>query len=422
MATFPFRLPRGEPSPAARLKLDVNNQRTMLAFFALPPLMGPLAALILAAGGLMGWYRVLARNLSVALPRPALILAFAFVLFPLSELLSWVINSGALADLKYISSSLLFLFALPVYARLSLSPAQDIWRALYRGAAIACAGAGLVALAGVWFGVKRAEGGAGNPVPFAVVLSVLLPIALSGWQDAQARIKPWLAGAILLGTTAIVLSGTRSMLVAALINFMICGIFLVRSAIPLRRIVAAGILLLATGVVIASNSDFIGRHFGNTVRDLKAIERGDHTWSGGQRLRMWEAGASLIAERPLLGYGPQSVVDIMRQKTSTPGRADGLAFTHFHNLAINAWIRGGVPELLAALSALFLPWLLCAATIRRKGFGSGQMIAATLFVSYFINGAISSAFWHDILTAFYIQTALCALYLCYGPGTATDRC
>jgi O-antigen ligase len=385
----------------------------MLAFFSVPPLIGPAAAVILAAGALNGWYRILARNLAPALPRPAMIIVLIFALFPASELLSWAVNSGQLIELKYIASSLLFFAAMPVYARLSLSEATDIWRAMYRGAALACAGAGLVAAAGIWLGFKRAEGGAGNPVPFAVVLSVLLPMALCGWKDAEAKVRPWLAVAVLLGTTAIVLSGTRSMLAAALLNLILAFIYLARSAIPLRRLAAAGFLVLAIGTAIASSSDFIGRHFGNTLRDIEAIQRGDNSWSAGQRLRMWEAGVKLISERPVFGYGPHSVVEVMRRQTNEPGVESGLAFTHFHNLAINAWIRGGAPEFLAAMLVLFAPWLLCIRTLRRDGFGAGQLIANVLFVSYFVNSAISSGFWHDILTAFYIQTALCALYLCH---------
>jgi hypothetical protein len=62
---------------------------------------------------------------------------------------------------------------------------------------------------------------------------------------------------------------------------------------------------------------------------------------------------------------------------------------------------------------LFGPWLLCLGTLRRTGFGTGHLMATVLFVSYFINSAISSGFWHDILNAFYIQSTVCALFLCY---------
>jgi O-antigen ligase len=403
--------PKGDPSPAARQKLEANNRLTMMAFFAVPPIIGPLAAVILVGGGINGWYRTFARNL----PRPALIpavlLALVFALFPLSEFVSWLVNSGKLADLKSISSSLMFLFVLPVYARLLLSPGPGIWRAIYTGAALACIGAGIFALGEVWMGVKRAEGGAGNPVPFAVVLSVLLPLALSGFKEAEPRFKPVIGLAMILGTVAIVLSGTRSMMLAALVNAVIVTCFLVRAAVPLRTLAFAAGSILVLSAVTATSSNFISRHFGNTLRDLSAIERGDYTWSGGQRIRMWQAGAELIAERPWLGYGPHAVTTLMREATAQTSAEDGLGFTHFHNLAINAWVRGGIFEMIAALAALLAPLALSLLTFRRQGFGPGQLLASLLFVTYLTNSILASSFWHDILCAFFVQAAVCAVFL-----------
>jgi O-antigen ligase len=406
-------LPIGAPSKAAYQRLEINNRRVMLLFFAVPPLIGPLAALILAGGGLNGWFRLAAGNLSRPNYFPAVILSVVFALFPLSELISWTINSGRLADLKAISSSLLFLLALPVLARLSLSRPREIWRAMYIGAAVACIGAGLFAAVEVWVGVRRAEGGAGNPVPFAVVLSVLLPMALSGWKDAERPIKGVILAAFALGIIAITLSGTRTMLLAALINLGLTGAFLVRSAVPAKRILIAGILMLILGATVALSSGFLTRHINNALHDFQAVQRGDNSMSLGQRVRMWRAGAALIAEHPWAGYGPHSVREVMRRETASTGKQDGLAFSHFHNLMINAWVRGGIFELVAASAAVFMPWLLCAFTIRSKGFREGQLISTSLFVTYAINSTISSAFWHDILTSFYVQTAACALYLCW---------
>jgi O-antigen ligase len=418
MAGIRSILPHGKPAPLAQNRLEANNRLTMLAFFSVPPLVGPAAATILVGGGINGWYRIFAGNLSRPQIMPALLLAFVFALFPLSELVSWAVNSRQLIDLKTISSSLLFLFAVPVYARLSLSRVPDIWRAMYRGAAIACIGAGVLALIGMSIGMNRAEGGAGNPVPFAVVLSVLLPLGLSGWKDSGQQARLMIGVAAFMGTIAIVLSGTRSMMFATVINLVLVALFLNRSAVSFRRIAATGVLVLVTGTLIASSSDFIGRHLGNTIRDFQAIERGDYRGSAGRRLRMWHVGTELIAERPIFGYGPQSVTKLMQEKTTGPTSQETLSFTHFHNLVINALVRGGIPELLASVSALFTPLLMCAASMRRRGFGPGQLIASVLFSTYFINGAVSSAFWHDILNAFYVQTAVCSVYLCYGAKPA----
>lgn len=418
MASIRSILPRGKPVPLAQDKLEANNRLAMLAFFSIPPLVGPAAATILVGGGINGWYRIFARNLSLPQIMPALFLAFVFALFPFSELVSWAVNSRQLVDLKAISSSLLFLFAVPVYARLSLSSAPEIWRAMYRGAAIACIGAGVLAFIEIWFGIKRAEGGAGNPVPFAVVLSVLLPLGLSGWKDSGQQARLMIGVAVFMGTIAIVLSGTRSMMFATLVNLVLVALFLNRSAVSFRYIAAAGFLVLITGAIVASSSDFIGRHLGNTIRDFQAIERGDYRGSAGRRLRMWHLGTDLIAERPIFGYGPQSVTKLMQEKTTGPTSQETLGFTHFHNLVINALVRGGIPELVATVSVLFTPWLMCVASMRRRGFGAGQLIASVLFLTYFINGVVSSAFWHDILNAFYVQTAVCSVYLCYGEEPA----
>jgi O-antigen ligase len=406
-------LPAGKPGPDALERLKANNRLAMLTFFALPPLAGPAASIILVGGGLNGWYRLLAGNLEWPKLRAALVLAVLFALFPLAEFASWSINSWQFTDLKFISSSLLFLFALPSFARLSLSPLEDIWKAIYRGASIACIGAGLVSVIAMSLGDDRAEGGAGNPVPFSVVLSVLLPIAVSGWKDADQRSRQMVAAALVLGITAITLSGTRSMMIAAFVNLVITGVFLSRATVPFRRIAGAGLAIVVFGALVAGSSSSIQRHLTNTFRDIEAIQKGDNSMSAGRRLKMWQAGAELIAERPLAGYGPQSVTRVLQERTAKLGVQDGLSFTHFHNLAINAWIRGGLFEFVAAMLVLFGPWLLCLGTLRRTGFGNGHLIATVLFVSYLINSAISSGFWHDILTALYVQTAVCALFLCH---------
>ncbi len=186
-----------------------------------------------------------------------------------------------------------------------------------------------------------------------IVTSILLAIgaALGAWfatqSDAPTSRAWWLlaAGLAALGLASQDRRTGMLALPLMLVAWAICAKGRTGLRLSLVLLVAAG------SVAVLSNSDGVRARFAEGVAEFQAYRSSDEVaTSWGQRLRMIERTAEMVAERPVLGHGLGSWRDLWRQRVSA-----GTALAEHstpHNEYLLLAVQGGLP---AAL--LLLAWL-----------------------------------------------------------------
>jgi O-antigen ligase len=194
--------------------------------------------------------------------------------------------------------------------------------------------------------IVRPPGTLGHADYFGWWLAIALFCAL-----AMARIEAgagkWLAWtACVLAGTAIVLSGTRSAILAVACGLAVMGVL--SGFRPGRKHIPAGLLL--AGLLTAF-------YFSPGGTRLRARVR----WSGdepvgGARPLLWRDSMRMAGARPWTGYGPETFAAEFPRFQSVELSRLLPAFYHEspHNTPIDALVSEGIPGLLLALAWAFL--------------------------------------------------------------------
>jgi hypothetical protein len=224
--------------------------------------------------------------------------------------------------------------------------------------------------------IVRPPGTLGNADYFGWWLAIALfcALALARIETGFLRVAA-LAGCILAGV-AIVLSGTRSAILAVAAGFLFLAV--VTRFKPHRKHVVAGMVF--TGILAAF-------YFSPAGTRLKARVR----WSsdepvGGARPLLWRDSLHMAATRPFTGFGPETFAAAF-----PPYQSAALArllpdFYHEspHNTALDALTEQGIPGLLIALGWVALG---AYAALRAGSPMAGSALVASCVASLF--GAVT---------------------------------
>lgn len=166
----------------------------------------------------------------------------------------------------------------------------------------------------------RAVGTFANPNLLAAFLVLMLPLAAVGSAALASRSSRLVGtGVIVVGYAAVLLSGSRGGILAAVVGV---AAFIVLRRPSLRRLVAAAVVATAGSAV------------------LVALTHGDV----GVRADVWRASAHLLLSHPL-GVGPGRAGGLI--DTAIPGAE---AFQHAHDLWLNQAVELGWAGLGATLT------------------------------------------------------------------------
>jgi O-antigen ligase len=147
--------------------------------------------------------------------------------------------------------------------------------------------------------IVRPPGTLGHADYFAAWLAMVVFVAIALIRiDESAWARRAGITAAVVGSVAIVLSGTRGAVLGAGAG---CAYLLLRiRPVPSRRAIAiaAGIACLFVAFVVSPAGTLLRARFQWSADDLK----------GGARLLLWRDSAQLGLERPLLGFGPDTFV------------------------------------------------------------------------------------------------------------------
>jgi O-antigen ligase len=188
----------------------------------------------------------------------------------------------------------------------------------------------------------------GHAVYLGSFLAAAIPVIL--WLSTRST-GLYRAGLILVAACsllALVLSGTRSALLALLIGLTVSGMGAKRLRISRNSAMAAG------GAAVVVLVALLAGDFGASFR--RRLEQWRQDYAGGPRLLVWRDTLAVVARRPLLGTGPESFGNEFRRVQSPElARAYPDIFQESpHNLLLATAVEQGLPGLLALAGMVLL--------------------------------------------------------------------
>jgi O-antigen ligase len=364
---------------------------------------------------------VIARDLAglqkKAIARPVGIVYLAFCGFFSAELIaalvhpSWIALNEVLENLPFLGFAAIY--SITFVDRAALLASVEI------GSAI-CAVVGAIVL-GFTFDVNyRPELLAGNPAVLSLLSCVLFVVTVG----AASRREGWLMliylTASLCAMFMVIVTGTRSIW-PALIMVPILALIAFR---PLRQaFMGSCIVMLAVGLIVGLGMSFsktLETRISYTISDVRSVLSGDMTGNVAERLHIYKAGYQLVLENAFLGYGPGNDREAIAKKTfeNTGGE---IAYSHAHNVLLNATLRAGLVGLVALLALIIVP---VVAVHRAERDDIGQVGLFTLYgilLVYLSAGAAGLMLGHDIHDAVFIAAQCFALYLVFGRKEMTPQ-
>ncbi len=217
---------------------------------------------------------------------------------------------------------------------------------------------------------------------YGAVLAVIMPFALyQAWKKPR-QFKYWIC--VFLITMGIFASGSRTAWVAFTLIVMLFPFLFAWHGIR-RRVLKIGLMaILMVGAALIGlniNKQVIGEQsFEMRTERMLTLDR-----PASGRLTVWENTIPLIEEKPLLGYGIKSAIDLQIEK------AEGKEVLHVHNAILEMWLETGLLGLLSIITVImvfvahFLLSFFKASDVRLKQQGS------TIFMACITYGICSMA-------------------------------
>ena len=160
------------------------------------------------------------------------------------------------------------------------------------------------------------------------------------------------------------------------------------------RSVVITALIIAAGFIAVSQLSYLKWRINST--ELKMYSGQEDNQNGvAIRLYMWKSVSSLIAERPLIGYGIKGG----RLETLAKYKRDGFEMGvqgdyHAHNQYLESWLMAGIPGIILLLAMMF--------TALRKGITSKNFLLLLMVVHFMAQCVFESTFEVQHELVFYI--------------------
>jgi O-antigen ligase len=340
------------------------------------------------------------------------------------ETLCGLISYNGKPTLDEIIRDLVFLSFLPLYSRLSVSSREGVREALETAAVIGAFTALALSLFQLTVLHWRAEGGAGNAVPFAVAGLVGYVVLWLGCMRADGKRRLLIAAAICASGACVLLSGTRALWPGLLLVPVITGVIYRKHFLTRGFGRAAAILLVlaaCTGILAAG---FVEKRIEAGIGDVTAsLSRGDYSGSFGRRLIIWRVGLDLFEQAPIFGQGPGNAKPLLESGTAALG--ERMRYSHYHDVFLTYAVRDGILGVLVVLAMILAPLVLAASRQRDEVGAYGLAFLAGVDTAFLLSGAFGIMFGHDIMDSLFMISMIAGAYLVFGPTptgtTGQDR-
>ena len=310
-------------------------------------------------------------------------------------LLSIFIADGFSAELHHLGRKIHFLFA--PFIALAIFQVDLPLKKLLLSIKVGLIAIGTVAIVGPLLGsmVKA------NIFSDIAVAMLFLSIVQIFSETQKERIVTFIA--VLMGSYAIYLTGTRGSWVSFLILFIVFVGLTYKPFIQGNNKVKLLLLLLFVGLIgFVSTNDRIESRIELAVSEIKNWNSGHNANdSVGLRLQMWRAGLNAAKESPWVGYGYRNANKVASEYVSENKRTIGNK-THLHNEYLTNLVSAGIIGLLSLLTLLFAPMIVFYRKLKDKDTYHYSTMGILLCVGYATFGFTHIAFGEEHINAFYI--------------------
>ena len=274
----------------------------------------------------------------------------------------------------------------------------------------------------------RISGGTGNPIPFAMICSVMTAACIYCLLIYRGVCQITAALAVPIYMLAIVFSGTRSVYLTLPVIVLIAILyrpFAIKKAMIM--FIACGILAGTLGSLAVLNSSSVSSRFSSILTIASSVWNGSMDtgdFSSNIRIDIIGKGLCYIYDRPIWGYGISNRKELIGSATTGEDghpiaicQLDhkGYDFTHFHNGFVSSSVDAGLFGLLAVLLLLISPLLFSFFSEKDDFWGLRLNFSLVIVVTYFISGSVNLLFGHALIDTFFL---VCCLLLATSLRTA----
>ncbi|AZO48369.1 MAG: O-antigen ligase family protein [Mesorhizobium sp.] len=394
---------------------QINVYFSIFCFFC-PPVLGSAVSFVFIGGGLWSGVLLALKRRRFNFDPPMLAITVAIYVYCAAYLLASAVNNALGADAPHLVALVTFLLFPISYSTWSITAKATLARIVVVASMAACFGALVLAVVQYYWLGMRAEGGAGNAIPFATVTCLGVMMCMAGALSGIERAKGLLIPAVLAGIIAILYSGTRIIWVAIPVSgiaVLLINRRRLEQASLARLLLIAAVMSLVIAIlgfhIVSERADFL-------FSDWDALAKGDHATPTGLRVALWQIGLGAFRDAPIFGHGIAASQALMKQGFHDQfGMAMG--FSHFHNGFLTALVQAGLAGAIT-LAAIFAVAAWNAAKVLRvsadpiERFGA-TMVAVTVIV-YLIGGMTGILLGHDILDSTFMVFVVSGTYLASG--------
>ncbi|NGN99188.1 O-antigen ligase family protein [Grimontia sp. S25] len=198
-----------------------------------------------------------------------------------------------------------------------------------------------------------------NPIPLSTIAAVLLVSSLAVFFEAESKKKKiMMITSFIFSSNALVLGESRGVMLAmgVAVVLLVCYV-LTKNANKIRMRKYISIFILSIVGLLTLNISSIVARYEATKKEVASIESGNLNTSIGFRLQLWHAGAELIKDKPILGYGESHKEEKERLAKEGYISKQAAKHSHYHNQYIDSMVKNGVGGLFSILLLIFLPLL-----------------------------------------------------------------
>lgn len=255
----------------------------------------------------------------------------------------------------------------------------------------------------------RLEGLSGNANVFGYMCGFLVIwLSLGLKLMEQLWVKAACLLALLVGIAFVAYSGSRGGMLAVIVGLAIMAWYLPSWNRSWLRFGAIGSLVIVT-IAIASFT-VVGQRttvfLDRITQDGFALSQFD-----GQRAAIWQCGIDIARDAAIFGQGHDAALSAMKSCVRTLTEKS-LTYSHFHNLFIDQFAKGGVVGLLTASFLILVPLLLMLQWFRAGRLSMSnpmhRMLAATglsFWLMHMITSLVNIGLGHDAIDSMFIYTA-----------------
>lgn len=401
---------------ANRPSLNTMNRLYMGFVLGLPAVTGSVVSFFVAGAFLWALFRLLRRDFGIPAIPEIRFIAWVFAAFVLVEALSGAVSFNGFPTINEVVENALFLAYLPIYSRLAVSRREDVREAVELAVAGGAFAAFVLTLIDILIRGRLAEGGAGNPTPFAIACLVLYAIAVLAALRADGRKRLLFGVAAAAAAACVMLAGVRALWPPLLLVPLVAALIYGRQISRRQLAYMGGTLVVLIGLFAVAFSGTVAGRINKALADVDASVSGENfSGSFGQRLIMWKSGLELFAEAPILGHGPGNAQALLTQKTA-PYFDKPLTYSHFHNVVITYGVRDGILGIVAVLALVAVPLILAARHKRDEVGQYGLAFTSCAAVIYLSNGIFTSMIGHDIMDAVFVVSMIYGTFMVFGSG------